>query len=65
MGCVTATAKRRRKQAVNGYRHMHPMRRPHFPIPNPVAAQRREAKRAATRARMIATSRKVRPEARA
>lgn len=58
MGCVTATAKRRRRQAVNGYRHMHPLRRPHYSIPSPVSSQRREAKKAATRARMMASKRK-------
>ncbi len=30
MGCVTATAKRRRRQAVNKYRHLPPMKRPHY-----------------------------------
>lgn len=34
MGCVTATAKRRRKQAVNGYREMDPHSRPRFPRPS-------------------------------
>ena len=30
MGCVTATAKRRRRQAKTGFRHMAPMDRPHY-----------------------------------
>ncbi len=30
MGCVTATAKRRRKQAINGYRHLGKMVRPRY-----------------------------------
>lgn len=61
MGCVTSTAKRRRRQAVNGYRHMKPRDRPHFPIPSPVASQRREAKKTATRQRMQSVSRKTKP----
>lgn len=31
MGCVARTARRRRKQAANNYRHMSKMRRPHYP----------------------------------
>lgn len=30
MSCVTATAKRRRRQAVGGFKHMAPQRRPHY-----------------------------------
>jgi len=30
MGCVTATAKRRRRQAKMGYRHIHKAKRPHY-----------------------------------
>ena len=30
MGCAAATAKRRRRQAVKGYKEMAPMRRPHY-----------------------------------
>lgn len=47
MGCVTATAKRRRKQAKNGWRGvMNPRHRPHYPIPNPTADTRRAAVKA-------------------
>lgn len=30
MGCVTATAKRRRRQAVGGFKHLPPQRRPNY-----------------------------------
>ena len=41
MGCVTATAKRRRKQAVNGYKHVDPHTRPHYPKPSLGFAEKR------------------------
>lgn len=51
MGCVTATAKRRRKQARNGWRGtMNPMLLPHYPIPNPTADVRRDIVKAKARA---------------
>lgn len=28
--CVAATARRKRKQAANGYRHLSPMKRPRY-----------------------------------
>lgn len=28
--CIARTARRRRKQAANGYRHMSPLKRPHY-----------------------------------
>jgi len=43
MGCAAATARRRRKQAVNGYKHMAPMRRPHYKVRSKDTASRREA----------------------
>lgn len=43
MGCVTATAKRRRKQAVNNYRHIAPMRRPRYKAISKETSERREA----------------------
>ena len=30
MGCVTATAKRRRKQAKGGWKNLHKQSRPHY-----------------------------------
>lgn len=43
MGCVTATAKRRRKQAKMDYKHMAPMRRPKYPRHSVEVYDRREA----------------------
>lgn len=51
---VTATAKRRRKQARNDYRHMAPMDRPHYPRHAEEVLNRR-AQLAAERRKMIAT----------
>lgn len=41
--CVCATARRRRKQAVNGYRHIAPMRRPRFKLRSASMAAKRLA----------------------
>ena len=49
MGCVTATAKRRRRQAKMGYKNMAPMRRPHYPTHS---AEVWDARAAAARERM-------------
>lgn len=49
MGCVTATAKCRRRQAVNGYRHMRPLDRPHYKLPTEALKRRREAQKMANR----------------
>jgi hypothetical protein len=43
MGCAAATAKRRRKQAVGGYRHLPPQRRPHYVTHSRETYERREA----------------------
>ncbi len=41
MGCVAATAKRRRKQAVNGYRHLGKMVRPRYKMKSLAKLDRR------------------------
>ena len=44
--CVTATIKRRRKQAKNGFRGvMHPLRRPRTKIKSAATLERREQQR--------------------
>ena len=58
MGCVTATAKRRRKQAVNGYRHMDPKRRPHYPTHTVAIYEKRAAQAAEKRQAMQSRKRK-------
>jgi hypothetical protein len=45
MGCVTATAKRRRRQARGGYMHLAPQRRPHYQVHTSETYDRREAAR--------------------
>jgi hypothetical protein len=42
---VTATAKRRRRQARNDWRHLAKLGRPHFKKPNAEASQKREAQK--------------------
>lgn len=51
--CVCSTAKRRRRQAVGGYRHLPPMKRPHYSVRSAEKLQRRLL-------RLIATERKMR-----
>jgi len=51
MGCVTATAKRRRRQAVGGYMHLPPQRRPRFSTHAKEVWERREQR---TRDRALA-----------
>lgn len=58
MGCVAATAKRRRRQATINYRHMSPQRRPRYSTPTSEASARREAKTAENRLRMQQGKRK-------
>ena len=41
--CVTATAKRRRRQAVNGYKHLPPRQRPHYVQHSGETYEKREA----------------------
>ena len=41
--CVASTAKRRRRQAVNGYCHLGPLKRPRFSKVDAGKAKRREA----------------------
>lgn len=53
MGCAAATAKRRRKQAVGGYKHLPPMRRPHYLVQSREVSEKREAQAKATRIRMM------------
>lgn len=51
MGCVTATAKRRRRQAVGGYKNLRPMDRPHYKLPTEALRRRREAQKMLNRAK--------------
>lgn len=44
MGCVCATAKRRRRQAVGGYKHVPPMRRPYYTKHETSTYDKREAR---------------------
>lgn len=41
MGCVASTAKRKRRQASNNYRHMGPMIRPKYKKSDPETSSRR------------------------
>lgn len=52
--CTCATAKRRRKQACNGYGHMAPLRRPTFVRSDPETSTRRLAKQ------LLETERRIR-----
>lgn len=52
MGCAAATAKRRRKQAVGGYMHLPPMRRPHYLVQSREVSEKRAAHAAEVRQRM-------------
>ncbi len=58
MGCAAQTAKRRRKQAVNGYRHLPPKQRPGFKTHTKEVWERRAA--AAEERRRALASRKRR-----
>lgn len=40
--CVAATARRKRRQARNGYKHLSKLRRPHYGKPDEGKARRRE-----------------------
>ena len=51
MGCAAATAKRRRRQAVGGYKNLPPMRRPNYKTHSKEVYEKREA---ATRERRLA-----------
>lgn len=54
--CTAQTAKRRRAQARNGYRHIGPLRRPHF--------NKRDAETSAKRLqRLIETERRMKQKA--
>lgn len=44
MGCAAATAKRRRKQAVGGYKQLPPQRRPHYTQHTTATYEKREAR---------------------
>lgn len=56
--CVCSTAKRRRKQARNGYRHLPPMRRPHYHTLTLEKSQRRLADKIAKEERIRQKKRK-------
>jgi hypothetical protein len=43
--CVSRTARRRRKQAANGYRHLSKQRRPHYAKVTADKSARREARK--------------------
>lgn len=59
MGCVTATAKRRRKQACNGFKHLPPRMRPRFKVRTTEAADRHEARIRDRQLNLRVRSRKV------
>lgn len=44
MGCTARTARRRRKQAANGFKHMSPLKRPHYKKRSLEASARRLSK---------------------
>lgn len=44
MGCVQATARRRRKQAKGGYKHISKLRRPHYTKRDAETAKQRLSK---------------------
>jgi len=50
--CVARTARRRRKQAVNQYKHLSPLRRPHYNKVDKDKSARREASKVANLKRM-------------
>lgn len=52
MGCVTATAKRRRRQAANGYNHLCERQRPNFKKTTAEKSARRQAALIATQRRI-------------
>lgn len=54
MGCVAATAKRRRKQAVGGYMNMDPKRRPKYAKHGADTWERRAAQQKEKRANLEA-----------
>lgn len=58
MGCAAATAKRRRKQAVGGYKHLPPKQRPKYVSRAKDVSEKREAKARETRLRMSQKKRK-------
>ena len=41
--CVAQTARRRRRQAANGYKHLSPLKRPHYSKISAAKSARREA----------------------
>lgn len=58
MGCVTATAKRRRKQAVNGLKHLNRMGRPVYRAHTSETYDKREAAKREKRIAMQGRKRK-------
>lgn len=52
MGCVTATAKRRRRQAKNKFNHLSPKQRPNYKMRTAEASARHQARVIANERRM-------------
>lgn len=50
--CTASTAKRRRRQAVNNYKHLAPLRRPKFNKVDAGKSQRRELRKIETEKKM-------------
>jgi hypothetical protein len=59
MGCVAQTAKRRRKQAVGGYKHLPPRQRPGYRAHSIEYYTKREARLRDTRLRMQVKKRRA------
>lgn len=55
--CVAATARRRRQQARNGFRHMPPKVRPRYKVRDAAASARRLREQIATENRIRQTAR--------
>lgn len=58
MSCVARTARRRRKQAVNNYRHIAPLKRPHYKKTDATKSAKRLAERIAKERRMQGSNKK-------
>lgn len=58
MGCVTATAKRRRKQARSGWKNLRPMDRPRYASHSVETFEKRAAAAAERRSMISKRSRK-------
>lgn len=60
MGCAASTAKRRRKQAVGGYKHLPPRERPNYPNHTAAVWDKRAAKAQEKRQTLQGRSKKKR-----